>query len=104
LQSLPAAVAAQILIGVSFGFSWARLCEHVMEVAPEGERDFAVAVMPTLLVAGTSVGAALAGSFAAWLGLEAGLSPPQISMTLVPVFAVAAVAALATTWVSWRAA
>lgn len=104
LQALPAAIAAQMLIGVSFGFSWARLCEHVMETAPEAERDFAVAAMPTLLVAGMSVGAALVGSFAGALGLDATAPAADIAKTLVPVFAVASLAALATSWVAARAA
>ncbi|MBI1210983.1 MAG: MFS transporter [Alphaproteobacteria bacterium] len=104
LQSLVAAVAAQMLIGISFGFSWARLCEHVMETASDGERDFAVAAMPTLLVAGSSIGAALAGSFAAMLGLDAARSTFDIARSLAPVFAVAAAAAVATVWVSRRAA
>src|SRR4029079_17263995 len=95
-QQLAAAIGAQILIGISLGFSWARLCEHVMESAPEGERDFAVAAMPTLLVAGSSIGAALAGSFAAALGLDAARTPSQIAAVLVPVFAVSTAAALAT--------
>ncbi len=103
-QLLPAAVGGQMLVGISLGFSWARLCEHVMEAAPITERDFAVAAMPTLLVAGSSIGAALAGSFATSLGLSAALTPAEIAAVLAPVFAVATVAALATVLVSRRAA
>ncbi len=103
-QWLAVVVAGQMLVGASFGFSWARLCQHVMETAPEGQRDFAVAAMPTLLVAGSSIGAALAGSFAAALGLDATRPAGEIAAVLVPVFAVAALIALATTWVSRRAA
>jgi hypothetical protein len=103
-QALPLAALAQALIGASLGFSWARLCEHVMETASDAERDFAVAAMPTLLVAGSSIGAALAGSLASAVGLDASASAGDIAVSLAPVFVVATLVALATTWVAARAA
>lgn len=103
-QALPLAVVAQALIGVSLGFSWARLCEHVMETASDAERDFAVAAMPTLLVAGSAIGAALAGSLANAVGLDVSASAGDIAVSLAPVFGAATLVALATTWVASRAA
>ena len=101
--SLAAAIAGQILIGASFGFSWARLCEHIMEEAPVGERDFAVGALPTIQFAGISIGAALAGTIAGWAGIEAGQPAADISAALVPVFVSAAALAAGATYVARRA-
>jgi hypothetical protein len=103
-RSLVAAIASQILTGASFGFSWARLCEHIMETAPTAERDFAVGALPTIQFAGISVGAALAGTMAGWAGLEAGRSAAGVAAALVPVFGAAAALAVAATYVARRAA
>jgi MFS family permease len=102
--SIVVAVASQILIGGSFGFSWARLCEHIMEVAPDHERDFAAGAIPTIQFAGLSIGAALWGTAAAWFGLEAHQAASGVVTALVPVFAAAAVLAAAATLVARRAA
>jgi hypothetical protein len=102
--SLIAAVVSQVLIGASFGYSWARLCEHIMEVAPSEERDFAAAALPTIQFAGLSIGAALWGTVATWSGLEAHQAPGDIIPALVPVFAAAAVLAALATLVARRAA
>jgi MFS family permease len=102
--SIVVAVASQILIGGSFGFSWARLCEHIMEVAPDHERDFAAGAIPTIQFAGLSIGAALWGTAAAWFGLEAHQAAVGVVTALVPVFAAAALLALAATPVARRAA
>jgi MFS family permease len=102
--SIVTAVVSQILIGASFGFSWARLCEHIMEVAPDHERDFAAGAIPTIQFAGLSIGAALWGTAAAWFGLEAHQASDGVVTALVPVFAAAAVLAAAATLVARRAA
>jgi MFS family permease len=102
--SIVAAVLSQILIGASFGFSWARLCEHIMEVAPDHERDFAAGAIPTIQFAGLSIGAALWGTAAAWFGLEAHQAASGVVRALVPVFVAAAVLAAAATLVARRAA
>lgn len=102
--SLVTAVASQILIGGSFGFSWARLCEHIMEVAPAEERDFAAGAIPTIQFTGLSIGAALWGTAAAWFGLEAHQAPDAIVAALVPIFVGAAVIAAVTTLAARRAA
>jgi MFS family permease len=102
--SLVAAVVSQILIGGSFGYSWARLCEHIMEVAPDGERDFAAAAIPTIQFAGLSIGAALWGTAATLAGLETHQAAADVIAALVPVFAAAALLALAATPVARRAA
>ena len=36
-EAIVVLVIGQVLIGASFGFSWARLCEHVIEAAPVAE-------------------------------------------------------------------
>jgi MFS family permease len=100
---LAAAIAGQILIGAGFGLCWARLCERIMETAPTSERDFAVGALPTIQFAGLSIGAALCGSAASWLGLAADHPPSELSGALVPVFGAAALLAAATTWVARRA-
>lgn len=102
--SIITAVVSQILIGASFGFSWARLCEHIMEVAPDHERDFAAGAIPTIQFAGLSIGAALWGTAASWFGLEAHQAAGGVVTALVPVFAAAAVLAAAATAVARRAA
>jgi MFS family permease len=102
-QWIAVALTAQILVGVSFGFSWARLCEHVIEVAPLNERDFAAGALPSIQVAGVSIGAALVGTIAAATGVETALTPATIAAALVPVFAVSAVIALSGLYAAWRA-
>jgi MFS family permease len=102
--SLTAAIVSQILTGASFGFSWARLCEHVMEAAPPAERDFAVGALPTIQFAGISIGAALSGTIAHWAGLDAGQASTAVAAALAPVFVAAAALSLAATLVSRRAA
>lgn len=102
--SIVAAVVSQILIGGSFGYSWARLCEHIMEVAPENERDFAAGAIPTIQFAGLSIGAALWGTAATLAGLETHQAAHGIIAALVPVFVVAALVAVASTVVARRAA
>ena len=94
--------AGQIVIGASFGFCWARLCEHVMDVAPEGERDFAAAALPTIQVAGVSIGAALVGTIAMATGVEGATSPDAIATALVPVFAISALIATSGLYAAWR--
>lgn len=101
--SLPAAVAGQILIGASFGLSWARLCEHVMETAPADERDFAAAALPTIQSAGLAVGAAVFGAFAGWSNLQPSQSAAEVSAILVPLFAIGVAVAAASTFVAMRA-
>lgn len=103
-ESLAAAVAAQALVGMAFGFSWARLCEHVMSVAPDDERDFAMGALPTVQSAGLSVGTALFGAAAAWLGLQAHQTADEVVAVIAPLFAVAAVIAVASTIAARRAA
>jgi len=102
--SLIAAVLSQILIGGSFGFSWARLCEHIMEVTPEQERDFAAGAIPTIQFAGLSIGAALWGTAAAWFGLEAHQAAGDLVAALVPVFGSASLLAAVATVTARRAA
>ena len=69
--SLPAGIVGQTLIGASFGLSWARLCERVMDAAPVAERDFAASALPTVLSAGLAIGAAFFGALAGWSNLKA---------------------------------
>jgi hypothetical protein len=102
--SIAAAIVAQILVGAAFGFSWARLCEQVMDSAAPAERDFAMGAIPTIQSAGLSVGTALFGAGAGWFGLEAGAPTPQIVAVVAPLFAVAAVIAIALTPIARRAA
>jgi MFS family permease len=102
--SIWVAIVSQILIGGSFGFSWARLCEHIMEVAPEQERDFAAGAIPTIQFAGLSIGAALWGTAAVWFGLDAHQAGGEVVAALVPVFGAAALLAAAAVVVARRAA
>jgi len=102
-MNLPMAVAGQILIGASFGLSWARLCEHVMEQAPDYERDFAAAALPTILSAGVAVGAAFFGALAGWSNLKPDQPPAEIAAILVPLFTIGTLVAAASTVVAMRA-
>jgi MFS family permease len=103
LESIVVLIIGQVLIGASFGFSWARLCEHVMETAPIAERDFAAAALPTIQVAGVSIGAALAGTVGVAMGIETAQAPAAIAAALVPVFAGGALIALGGLFVARRA-
>jgi MFS family permease len=100
--SLPAAIVGQILIGASFGLSWARLCERVMDAAPVAERDFAASALPTVLSAGLAIGAAFFGALAGWSNLKADDSAAEISAVLIPLFALGAAIAGASTFVALR--
>jgi MFS family permease len=100
--TFPLAVTAQVVMGAAFGFSWARLCEHVMAVAPSDERDIAMGAIPTIQSAGLSIGTAFVGTATAWMGLGADLHADEIVPIVVPVFAVAAVLAAAATGVARR--
>jgi len=102
--SIIAAVVSQVLIGASFGYSWARLCEHIMEVAPEQERDFAAGAIPTIQFAGVSIGAALWGTVAALSGLQTHQAAGDVVAAMVPVFAAASLIAAVSTLVARRAA
>ena len=42
----------QLVIGLGMGIAWGSLCQVVMETYPEGERDKASALLPTLQSAG----------------------------------------------------
>jgi MFS family permease len=101
--NLPAAIAGQVLIGASFGLSWARLCEHVMETAPDHERDFAAAALPTIQSAGIAVGAAFFGALAGWSNLRPDQPPAEIAAILIPLFTIGALVAAASTIVAMRA-
>jgi MFS family permease len=100
--SLPAAIVGQTLIGASFGLSWARLCERVMDAAPVAERDFAASALPTVLSAGLAIGAAFFGALAGWSNLKADDSAAEISAVLIPLFALGAAMAGASTFVALR--
>lgn len=104
IGSLPLAIAAQVTIGAAFGFSWARLCEHVMTVASADERDLAMGAMPTIQSAGLSVGTAAVGATTAWMGLRADLGATEVTAIVAPVFVVAAVLAAVATGVARRVA
>lgn len=92
---IPAAVlAGQIAIGAGFGIAWGFLSQHVMEAAPESERDRASALVPTVQSAGYAIGAAVAGLVANAAGYPTAAGAEQLVTSAVWVFGAAAAIAL----------
>ncbi|MCB9947078.1 MAG: MFS transporter [Rhodospirillaceae bacterium] len=56
-------------IGSGYGISWAFINQRIMQVADPAEGDLASALMPTLLSAGSALGAAIAGALANFAGI-----------------------------------
>ncbi|MCP8897094.1 MFS transporter [Shinella daejeonensis] len=69
---LPLLLPATVLIfamGAGVGLGWAHLVTHVLQLAPEGDKDKASAAITTMQALGTAFGAALAGVVANSSGL-----------------------------------
>ncbi len=85
---------AMAAIGIGFGSSWGYLSQFVMEAAPDGERDKAAALLPTVQSAGYAVGAAAAGLTANLAGYPEADTSAAVGAAATSVFATATVVAL----------
>lgn len=72
-QTIALVVISQILIGTGFGLAWANVNRAALAGAPQGDRDQAGALLPTVSTAGYAIGAGLAGLVATATGLVAKL-------------------------------
>ncbi len=84
----------QLVIGLGMGVAWGSLCQVVMETHPEGERDKASALVPTLQSAGYAAGSAIFGLVANLAGFATDRSPEGLRFAMIVAFAAAAVLAL----------
>lgn len=95
LHLLALVVLCQLAIGVGMGIAWGCLCQVTMETHPEGERDKASALLPTLQSAGYAAGSAVLGLVANLAGFASDPTPEGLRRSLVVAFAAAALLALA---------
>lgn len=72
-QTIALVVISQILIGTGFGLAWANINRAALAGTPQGERDRAGALLPTVSTAGYAIGAGVAGLIATATGLVAKL-------------------------------
>ncbi len=87
--------------GASFGIGWAFLSLSVMRAAPEGERDRAAGLVPTVQSAGYAIGAALTGLAASGAGLAVA-APEAIIRGFAWVVACGLVPAGLASWLALR--
>ncbi|MEY9163456.1 MFS family permease [Sinorhizobium fredii] len=85
----------QVAIGAGFGISWGTLSQFLMDVSTREERDKISALLPTLQSAGYAIGAAAFGATANAFGFDEGASDNVLSLSLLAVFALACVIAVA---------
>lgn len=79
LLLLGAATALIFAMGFGVGLGWAHLVTHVLQLAPEGDKDKAAAAITTMQALGTAFGAALSGIVANAAGL---VSPGGVDGTM----------------------
>lgn len=91
---LPMIMLGQLIIGLGMGIAWGSLCHVVMETHPEGERDKASALLPTLQSAGYAAGSAIFGLVANMAGFATDRSPEGLRFAMIIAFAAAALMAL----------
>lgn len=84
----------QLVIGLGMGVAWGSLCQVVMETHPDGERDKASALLPTLQSAGYAAGSAVFGLVANLAGFASDRSPEGLRFAMIVVFAAAGILAL----------
>lgn len=84
----------QLVIGLGMGIAWGSLCQVVMESHPEGERDKASALLPTLQSAGYAAGSAIFGLVANLAGFASDRSPEGLRFAMIVAFAAAIILAL----------
>ena len=84
----------QLVIGVGMGVAWGSLCQVVMEAHPEGERDKASALLPTLQSAGYAAGSAIFGLVANLAGFATDRSPEGLRFAMITAFTAAVFLAL----------
>ncbi|WMT92225.1 MFS transporter [Pelagibacterium sp. H642] len=98
MGQLPLVILSQVLIGASYGASWAYTSQTIMEAARPGERDRASALLPTIQSAGYGIGAAVAGLIANSAGIAAASTPEALTGVLVMTFALCAGLSLPAVW------
>lgn len=98
MGQLPLVILSQVLIGASYGASWAYTSQTIMEAARPGERDRASALLPTIQSAGYGIGAAVAGLIANSAGIAAAPTPEALTGVLVTTFALCAGLSLPAVW------
>ncbi|MCM5556142.1 MFS transporter [Pleomorphomonas sp. JP5] len=84
----------QLVTGLGMGVAWGSLCQVVMETHPEGERDKASALLPTLQSAGYAAGSAVFGLVGNLAGFATDPSPEGLRFAMVVAFAAAVLLAL----------
>jgi MFS family permease len=87
-------IAATVFIGMTMGMSWANLCQTVMDSSPQGERDKASALLPTLQSMGYAAGMAINGLVANIAGFAVARTPDELRFALTVTFVFATIAAL----------
>lgn len=87
-------VVSQVVIGLGMGIAWGSLCQVIMETHPEGDRDKAAALLPTLQSAGYAAGSAILGLVANLAGFARDPSPDGLRLSMVIAFGAAAALAL----------
>jgi len=86
-------IAGQVAMGCGFGLNWGPLCQFLMDVSPDGERDRTSAMLPTLQSAGFAIGAAIFGLAANLSGFGEGVAAETLRFALAVTFACAALVA-----------
>ncbi|TCN30439.1 MFS transporter [Sinorhizobium americanum] len=92
----------QAAIGTGFGISWGTLSQFLMDISSKEERDKTSALLPTLQSAGYAIGAALFGVTANAFGFDEGASDHVLALSLLAVFALACVIAVASVFFALR--
>ena len=85
-QNLAGLLLSQATIGCAFGVSWGYLCQTLMEIAPDEQRDRTSALLPTVQSAGYAIGAALMGLAANSSGLRSSTLPADFDRAMLAVF------------------
>jgi MFS family permease len=96
--ALPMIVIFVVSLGGGFGLAWSFIASRIVAGAPEAERAFASASMPTAQM----VGAAAAGAIANGLGFAGGITPARATAAGFWLFAGFVPLALAGCWAAWR--
>lgn len=84
----------QLVIGLGMGIAWGSLCQVVMETHPDGERDKASALLPTLQSAGYAAGSAVFGLVGNLAGFATDRSPEGLRFAMVAAFTAAVLLAI----------
>lgn len=87
-------IVGQIVMGCGFGLNWGPLCQFLMEVSPDRERDRTSAMLPTLQSAGFAIGAAVFGLSANLAGFSEVATPEVLRTALAVTFAIATLIAV----------